>query len=105
MVFGFCQYDVIATSIFVIVSIKLSLDVANDEYIFLNNFGGHNGVLSPPPLFVTLFRSQEAKKKGLNRIKDQAHVSLFFVLVNNYMSFINTEIKNRIKNLLHLNCL
>ena len=105
MVFGFCQYEVIATSIFAIVSIKLSLDVANDEYIFLNNFGGHNGVLSPPPVFPTLFRSQEAKKKGLNRIKDQAHVSLFFVLVNNYMSFIITEIKNRIKNLLHLNCL
>ena len=105
MVFGFCQYDVIATSIFAIVSIKLSLDVANDEYIFLNNFGGHNGVLSLSPLFLTLFRSQEAKKKGLNRIKDQAHVSLFFVLVKNYMSFIITEIKNRIKNLLHLNCL
>ena len=105
MVFGFCQYDVIATSIFAIVSIKLSLDVANDEYIFLNNFGGHNGVLSPAPVFPTLFQSQEAKKKGLNRIKDQAHVSLFFVLVNNYMSFIITEIKNRIKNLLHLNCL
>ena len=64
MVFGFCQYDVIATSIFAIVSIKLSLDVANDEYIFLNNFGGHNGVLSPPSCLPHPLPIAGSKKKG-----------------------------------------
>ena len=63
MVFGFCQYDVIATSIFVIVSIKLSLDVANDEYIFLNNFGGHNRVLFPAPLLSSPPSSDGRKQK------------------------------------------
>jgi len=61
MVFGFCQYDVIATSIFVIVSIKLSLDVANDEYIFLNNFGGHNGVLPSPLPPLSIARSKKKR--------------------------------------------
>ena len=44
MEFEFCQciqqYDVIMTSNYVIVSVKLCLKVGNNDYIILCNFGG-----------------------------------------------------------------
>lgn len=43
MEFGFCQYiqqyDVIMTSNFVIISVKLCLNVGNNDYITVCNFG------------------------------------------------------------------
>ena len=56
---GIEQCDVIMTSNYVIVSINLCLDIGNDEYIILDNFGG---VLSEAK------KKKEEKKKGLNRV-------------------------------------
>ena len=76
MDFGFChlsQHRVIMTSNYVIVPIKLYLDVGNDEHIILCNFGGRFvssfEVMEGDPKAHLLVAGSKNKKPGLNRDK------------------------------------
>ena len=71
---GIEQCDVIMTSNYVIVSINLCLDIGNDEYIILDNFGG---VLS------------EAKKKKEEK-KKKAWIGLFNIFFEKAFAFSST---------------
>ena len=68
---GIEQCDVMMTSNYVIVSITLCLDIGNDEYIILGNFGG---VFS------------EAKKKW-KRKKKKAWIGLFNIFFEKAFAF------------------
>ena len=71
MEFGFCQYiqqyDVIMTSNFVIISVKLCLNVGNNDYITVCNFGDH----------IMSGLSKQKKKPSLDRVNATVYTYSF----------------------------